>query len=125
MRISDNTIKTINDVATPFAVAAIFLFFALVLLESFRRGSVSDFLDLRAVAALVVVFGVASALTVREQKNNRWEKIFIASVLIFAAYAIINIALPFGRLGLVVIGCGALTLAAVFILVAKNMKHET
>jgi hypothetical protein len=112
MKISDNTIKTINDVATPFAVAVILLFFILVLLEYFRRGFVSDFLDLRYVVALVIIFGVASALSVREQKNTRWEKIFIAIVLIFLTYVIISMALPFGRLGLAVIAAGVLVLVS-------------
>ena len=115
MKITDNAIKIINDVASPFAVATTFLFFILVLLEYFRRGFVSDFLDLRYAAALVVIFTIVSALSIREVKNKRLEKIFIALVIIFAVYVIINIALPFGRLGLVVIGCGVLTLTALYV----------
>ena len=112
MKISDNALKTINDITAPFAVAATLLFAILVLLEYFRRGFVSVFLDLRFVAALVVIFTTVSALTLREVTNKRLEKIFIAIVLIFAGYVTIRTALPFGRLGLVVIGAGILTLTA-------------
>ena len=115
MKMSDNAIKMINDVAAPFAVATTFLFSAFVLLEYFRRGFVTVFLDLRYFSVLVIVFTTMSAVTIREMKNSRLEKIFIALVFIFAVYVIINIALPFGRLGLVVIGCGVLTLTALYV----------
>ncbi len=122
MKITDKTIQVIYLIASSFAAATTLLFFALVLLEYFRRGFVANFFDLRYLAALVVVFTAASALTAREIQSRRLEKIFIAIAIIFAAYVIIDMSLPFGRLGLVVIGCGILTLVALFFSVTKKLN---
>jgi hypothetical protein len=108
----DKILQTIRTIIGPLAFGATFLFFILVVGEYLRRGSVSDFFDLRYVAALVILFWIASAAVADEPRKSRLETALIVVILIFAAYVIIDLCLPFGRLGLLVIFAGAATLFA-------------
>ena len=114
------TKEIVAVVSAPLAIGATTLLLALVSLEYFRRGFVSNFFDLRYIVALVIVFWTANILTAAQNKNGAFQKIVALIILIFALYVIISLSLPFGRLGLVVIATGILTAVAMLVSVLKT-----
>lgn len=108
--------KIIATAVPPFATASMVLLIVLSLLEYFRRGFVSLFLDFRLVAIItLVLWGVAVAAE-DDPRRRRRSLILPTAALLAVLPVLYRMVLPFGRLGLIVFGAGIL--AVVMIAVA-------
>jgi hypothetical protein len=119
----ENKIKeTVAVIAGPFALAAAALLAVLSLLEFFRRGFVSLFLDMRIVFAFALIL-LSAAIWSAPPVKRVWPSL-VAVLLIVGAFVPVlwKLAAPYGRLGLVVFGCGIAT--AVLAAVASSLKPK-
>jgi hypothetical protein len=113
----ENKTKTIiSAIASPFATASMVLLILLSLIEYFRRGFVSLFLDFRLLAAVALILWLAAVTTEPPPRRRRLALILPTLALLAATPILYKMTLPFGRLGLVVFGTGVITI--IFIIVA-------
>lgn len=113
---NENKIKeTVSVIANPLALAATALLAALSLLEFFRRGFVSLFLDMRIVFVSALAL-LSIAIWCAPPVKRVWLSLVAALLLIGAFVPVLwKLTAPYGRLGLIVFA-GGLAVAVLIIL---------
>ncbi len=116
-----NKIKNIvGTIVPPFATAATVLLIILSLLEYFRRGFVSLFLDFRIVAAVALVLWLVAVATEAPPRRRRLALVLPTLALAAALPIIYKLAMPYGRLGLATLVAGIAAIVVIFLSMIKE-----
>lgn len=102
--------RAIATIVSPFAVSSSILLLILSLLEFWRRGFVSLFLDLRTVMIVTLLFWVVAIFTDDKPRYSRLWSVVIAIALLVCLPMLWFLTAPFGRLGLLTFGIGVIVL---------------
>jgi hypothetical protein len=117
----ENKTKTIiSAIVSPFATASMILLILLSLIEYFRRGFVSLFLDFRILAAVALVLWLAAVTTEPPPRRRRLALILPTLALLVAMPVLYKMTLPFGRLGFVTLIAG---IAAIAVIICSLIKE--
>jgi hypothetical protein len=117
----ENKIKSIiATIVSPFATAAMVLLILLSLLEYFRRGFVSLFLDFRLLAAIALVLWLVAAATEERPRRRRLALVLPTLALLTAIPILYKMTAPFGRLGFVTLIAGIAAIVVIFLSLIKE-----
>jgi len=120
----NKTKQLISDIVSPFATASMALLVLLSLLEYFRRGFVSLFIDLRVLAGSALALWLVAVLTELPPRRRRAALILPTLALLAALPVLYRMTLPFGRLGLVTLIAGVFAILIIIIAITISVKQS-
>ena len=119
----NKTKQIVSAIVSPFATASMILLIILSLLEYFRHGFVSLFLDFRILVAVALVLWIIAVLTEEPPRRRRLSATLPTIALLAVLPVLYKMTLPFGRLGLVTLAAGIASM--ILIAIALWSKNET
>jgi hypothetical protein len=115
--------KIISTIVSPFATASMILLIILSLLEYFRRGFVSLFLDFRVLVAVVLILWGVAIFTEESPRRRRLASILPTIALLAVLPFLYRMTMPFGRLGLITFIAGAAAVVVIIVSIWIESKN--